>query len=104
MLDPTRAHDTLAGIDRDNAISEFDAEDALPHHEELVFALMLVPREFALDLDELDLLAIERGDCLWPPMLVKQREFFVEADLLHRRCPRTVRDCSTPGPLAVLVV
>jgi hypothetical protein len=43
----------------------------------------MVPRELALDLHDLDLLAIQGGDDLGPPMIAEQREFFVQAHLVH---------------------
>ena len=45
----------------------------------------MVPGKFAFDLDDLDLLPVERGDGLGPPMLIEQGKFFLEIDLLHIR-------------------
>jgi hypothetical protein len=42
-----------------------------------------VPGEFTLDLDDLDLLAVERGDGLGPPMLLEQGKFVVERDFSY---------------------
>jgi len=81
MLRGTSTHS--AGLKRHYAIPKFHPERTLPHHEELVLVGMMVPGEFALDLDELDLLAIERGDGLGPPVLVEQGKFLVERDFFH---------------------
>jgi hypothetical protein len=69
---------------------EFHPERTLPHHEEFVLVGVMVPGEFALDLDDLDLLPVEHGDGLGPPMLVEQGIFLVERDFLYPATSRTL--------------
>jgi hypothetical protein len=64
-------------------IAKLDAEPAAPDHEELVFVFMMVPREFALNLHQFNLLAIYSGNRLRPPAFAEQREFVVQADFVH---------------------
>ena len=68
------------GPDLDDVVAEFDAKPTLPDEEELVFLLVPMPRKHPLDLDELDLLPIHRGDHLGPPLLVKKAELLIEID------------------------
>src|SRR5437660_1450259 len=83
MLDTTRHDDAFSGLQAYDAILKLDAKAAAPDQEELVLVLVIVPGEFALNFHELDLLAVQSRDGLWTPMFGKQREFLVQADLVH---------------------
>jgi hypothetical protein len=87
VLHAARHDDALARRHIDDMVAELDAEAALPHQEELFRVVMVVPGEFALDLDDLDLLAVGGGDDFRLPMLGEKAEFFGKADL--RRHART---------------
>jgi NAD(P)-dependent dehydrogenase (short-subunit alcohol dehydrogenase family) len=84
MLDTARHDDAFSWLQAYHAILKLDAEPAAPDQEELVLVLVIVPGEFALNFHELDLLAVQSRDGLWTPMFGKQREFLVQADLVHR--------------------
>jgi sulfur dioxygenase len=86
VLNPARHDDALSWSQCHDTVCKLDPELAAPHHEKLVFILVMVPREFALHFHEFDLLTVQGCNGLGPPMLVKQREFFVEADSVHV-CP-----------------
>ncbi len=45
--------------------------------------IVVVPRENAGELDELDFLAIQLGDDFGPPMFVNERKFFLERGFIH---------------------
>src|ERR1700686_1494056 len=63
MLYPARHHDKLALLDPFMPVAEIHAEAAFDYQEHLVFVLMMVKDELAVQLDELDLLSIKfRGD------------------------------------------
>src|SRR5216683_4329499 len=83
VFDAARHDDALAGAHLDDAVAEFDAKPALPDHEELVRASMVMPRELAANLDDLDLLAVDRGDGLGSPLLAEERKFLGKVDLVR---------------------
>jgi len=59
------------GSDRDLAVSELHAQPALQHEEQLVFHLVRVPHELALQLDQLDVEVVDRPDGLGAPQLLE---------------------------------
>src|SRR5260370_36797315 len=85
MLGAARQHQAFAGSERDDMVAELDAQPAFPYQEELVLVLVVVPGKLARDLDEFDLLAIERGNDLGAPMLGEVRELFVEMEFFGHR-------------------
>src|SRR6266699_6069564 len=98
MLDAARHHQALARTELDHMVAEFDAEIASPYQEELVLAVVMVPRKRARDLDELDLLAIERRDDLGAPMLGEARELFVQTEFFgHGTTTLPPRSGRVPG-------
>src|SRR5260370_29594361 len=85
MLGAARPPQAFAGSERDDMVAELDAQPAFPYQEELVLVLVVVPGKLARDLDEFDLLAIERGNDLGAPMLGEVRELFVEMEFFGHR-------------------
>jgi hypothetical protein len=83
MLDASRNDDELALGHGNDAISEMHVEAPVQNEEELVFVLVLMPNEFALELDELHVLAVQLTDDLRIPVSVESRELFAKVDLLH---------------------
>jgi hypothetical protein len=79
----------LAFFDPFLSITEIDPEPPGDDKEQLVFILMVVPDEFALEFDQLHELAIETSDDLRPPVFAKQAEFFPNIYLMHKASPRT---------------
>jgi hypothetical protein len=66
MLDSTRHHDELSLIDPFVCgslvlVAKFHSEAAFDYKEHLVLVVMMVEHEFAVQLDEFDLLAIQLG-------------------------------------------
>jgi hypothetical protein len=55
MLNAARHDDTFSRTQGHDMITKLDAEPAAPDHEELVLVLVMVPREFALNLHKFDL-------------------------------------------------
>ena len=43
----------------------------------------MVPGEFTPHFHQFDLLAVQRRNRLRPPIFAKQREFFIQTDLVH---------------------
>src|SRR4051812_36816616 len=97
MFDPAQHDAAFSRPHLDNFIPVFDPETPLPHQKELVLQIVLVPGKLALDLDQLDFMTVQRSDHLWPPMFVKQAEFPVQVDLVHRSFGRT-NSTSLPAP------
>src|SRR6266478_3544411 len=63
MLHAARHHDKLALLDPFMAVAEIHAEAAFHYQEHLVFVLMVMKDELAVQFDELDVLSVElRGD------------------------------------------
>ena len=83
MLDATRHDETLTGPEYDRMAAKLNGELTAPNEEKLVLILVVMPGESSLDLHNLDFLPIELGDGFGAPMLVEQREFLVEIDLVH---------------------
>jgi hypothetical protein len=83
MFDAARHDEKFALFQPDLPIAKIHPEAAIHNQEELVFVGVMVPNEFPLKLDELDLLAIELADDLGFPLVVKLREFVAKVDLFH---------------------
>ena len=77
----------LAGSEVDDAVPELDAEAAAPDEEQLVLVVMVMPGEVALDLDELELLAVHLGHHLRPPKFGEARELLGDVDWVHVALP-----------------
>src|SRR5436190_13987966 len=89
-------------LDPFGPIAEIHPESSLDDQEQFVLQLVLVPDELALELHELDLLAVQFADDFRAPGLGELRQFPGQADLVHNasaepresscRCaPRTAR-------------
>src|SRR5262249_39397749 len=83
MLDAARDDHEFTRSELDDAIAEFQAKTAAMDEEHFVFVLVMMPDEFAFELDELDLLAIQLAGDPRTPMLVERSEFLGERDLFH---------------------
>ena len=81
VLDTSWHDKELALVQLDDAIAQVDSEPAPKDEEQLVLALMVMPDELALELGELDVLAVELADNAGTPMLRKLLELFGEVDL-----------------------
>jgi hypothetical protein len=62
MLVATRNHDRLTRIELDDVVAKFDAELPAPDQKHFVLVLVHMSGEDTLQLDQLELLAIQRGD------------------------------------------
>jgi hypothetical protein len=96
MLHPAWHHQTFAGPQADNTVSKFDAKLSLPNHEELIFVLVMVPRKLSFRLDDLDLLPVQIGNYLGPPMFVEQAKFLDQIDFgRHAGCSFSKFSCTS---------
>src|SRR5688572_23925859 len=82
MLDAAGHDKVLARPQLDDPIAELDTETALPDEEHFVAVVVPMPREHPLHLHRLDLLAIEAGDHLGPPLLGEGGELGCDVALL----------------------
>src|SRR5205085_2390327 len=85
MLHAARHDATIARPHFQHMIPEFHSELSLPNQEELFFIAVRVPGKLALNFDQLDFLSVQSGNDLWPPMVVKQGEFLLQANLFHHK-------------------
>ncbi len=95
MLGSARHHETFARPQDDDPVAEFDAEFPFPDQEEFIFVGMLVPGEFALDLDELDFLTVQASDHLGTPVFAEERELFRQADFCAHVLPNSISGLGT---------
>ena len=65
------------------AVAELDGHVPAPDEEKLVFLVVMVPREHARELDQLEFLAVELRDDLGPPVFVDAGKLFGEGSLVH---------------------
>lgn len=68
MLDAAWDDDELALADLNVTLAELHGEPAFDHEEQLILALVMVPYELALELDELDVGVIDLADDLGAPV------------------------------------
>ena len=76
----------LARAKLDRTVPKFNSKASAYPKEKLVFSLVVMPDEGALELDELDFLAVEFPDYLGAPVLGDERKLLGEVDLLHYLC------------------
>src|SRR5262245_63789017 len=97
MLDAARHDEELACVERHATIAKFHDEAAVDDEKQLVFVLVVMPHELALELHELDVLTVQLADDFRVPVGVKQRERVAKVDftdLRHRTL--TVRQKADP--------
>jgi hypothetical protein len=75
--------DKFAFADNHFMIAEAHAEGALHNEKEFVFEVMMVPNEFALELNSFHLAVIEFPDDTGVPVVLKLTEFFCQVNSLH---------------------
>src|SRR5271170_69853 len=103
VLDPAGYDEELALLQPDLAIPEIHAESPLHHQEQLVLVLVMMPDELALELDQLDLLAVELAGDPRLPLLADLAELLREVHLLDgahgvvSRCGRVRMRLHGPG-------
>lgn len=68
MFDAARDHRKFARPQLDLSVPEINPQPAFQDQEHLVGVFVVMPHEFAEDLDDLDLLPVEFGDDLGTPM------------------------------------
>ena len=85
MLGSSR-HDTeFSCTEFDHMLAKLDLHPPTPDKKHLILVLVMVPWEHPAELRELELLAVELGNDLVPPMFVDQRKFFSERLRCHER-------------------
>jgi len=92
MLDSVWDDDEFSRTQLNRAISKLDPHPAAPDEKELIFSLVMMPRENALEFDHLHLLTIQLADDFRPPMLAESGEFFFQAHLFHEAIVAGVAD------------
>ena len=80
MLQTNRHDEELTGPQLDFAPRQSNRQAALENQEEVVRVFVVVPDEFALDLDDHDVVPVELGNCPRRPVLVEQRQLLFEVD------------------------
>lgn len=80
VFDAARHNHEFARSHFDAAVAEFHAKYPAPDQKHLLDVGVAMPGKRALDLDELDLLAVQRGDRLGAPPLRKLSEFLRDRD------------------------
>src|SRR5262249_24371947 len=83
VLDSLRNDEKLVRLQRNVAVAKADSHPALHHEEHLVFLLVVVPDELALDLDELDRVLVDLSRKTRGPTFLEPGELFGEVDLFH---------------------
>jgi hypothetical protein len=84
VFEAARDDAELARTKSDDAVAKLDSHFAAPDEEHLVFVVVMVPGELALELYEFHFLSIEFGNDFRPPMLGYERKLFVEGGSEHR--------------------
>ncbi len=75
MLGAARNNVKVAFVENDDVVAVLDAHLSAPDKKELFDVVMVMPGKFAQDLDEFQLLAIERRNDLGPPVFANGVEF-----------------------------
>jgi hypothetical protein len=83
VFDPARHYDKLPCLDPFVPVAEFHAEAALDYQEHLVFMIVMVEHERAVELDELHILSVELGGYAGIVVVVYFRELFGDVDFGH---------------------
>ena len=83
MFHSARHNDKFTFVDEGFAVPEFHAQSALDDQEKLVFVFMMMPDEFALELDGFDVAVVDFADDARVPAIGKKGEFFSQIDRLH---------------------
>jgi hypothetical protein len=65
------------------AVAEVHPEAAFDDQKHFILTHVMVPDEFALELDEFDVLAVEFGDDAGIPMIVDESELLAQVDRRH---------------------
>ena len=87
MLDAARYDDEFAGLDPFRLLASVFAivhpKATLHDQKHLVFIFVMMPGEWPFELDELDELAVEFAGDARVPVVVDERKFLGEIDLVH---------------------
>ena len=83
VLNAVRHHHHFARAEFHYVVSKLHPKPPAPHQKQLVFRLVMMPGKFTLKLNKLYFLAIEFRDHFWTPVLVEQRELFLQIDGGH---------------------
>lgn|SRR5437868_1709121 len=85
VLDAARHYEELAFFQPDVLVAKLHAEASFDYQEEFVFVLVVVPDELALQLVELNVLAIEFSGDAGLPEFVDFVELLGEVNFVHER-------------------
>src|SRR5919108_6348441 len=84
VLDALWDHGELARSKLDGATSQLDPKASFDHIEELVFMLVVVPDEIALELDGFDVEVIDLADDLRGPVFLDAPELVLDIHFLNQ--------------------
>ena len=91
MLDAARHDQELARSSHTCAIAKVHPEPSLDDEEQLVLALVVMPDELALELHQLDVLAVQLADDARIPVVGELGQLRGDRDLLHEANRSAVR-------------
>ncbi len=90
VLDTSRHDDEFTFAELYDAVSKLDAKGATQDEKQLVLAVVMMPHELALELDELHFLPIQLADDLGSPVLSNLGKLLCQIYFLHLRYPAAV--------------
>ena len=70
-------------LQHNGSVPQFHVEFAFDNKKHFVFMIMFVPDKFSFELDELDVLSVERAGDAGVPVIVDEGEFFEEIYFFH---------------------
>jgi hypothetical protein len=83
VFDATRHDQEFALFQPDVPIPKLHAKPAFDDEEEFVLVVVVVPDERPVELDQLDLLAVQLADDRRLPRVAERRQLLAEVHLLH---------------------
>jgi hypothetical protein len=80
MLDHARDDDKFAGANDGLMVAKLHAQDAFDDQEELIFVLMMMPEELALEFDDLNIAIVDPANDVRFVMFGEERELLLQID------------------------
>ena len=99
VFDAARDDEELARVDDDFALGavlvDSHPQRALHHEEQLIFIVMVMPHELALELHNLHIRVVQLAHDLRTVLIGEQRKLLREIDLLHHELLRAAKPSAT---------
>src|SRR5229473_4707787 len=99
MLNAMRNNDEFAFANYGLVVAKLHAQHALDYEEEFIFDVMMMPDEFAFDLDDLHRAIVNNAQQALIPKIGETAEFFLEINGLHGilpELPTNPSQCRSP--------